>query len=210
MVSIITELWTKQLQPFISVVWGNVTFLRFVALIALTLLFALGAFLYKNRRKFFGNSEKALGREHDIKLFNKLSGLLSEDEINIFLNTCDLEHATWGDDLNQVKGFLIEFEKEENSFINVKINNKAAKLKSQLDNLISFVGQHFFSVDNREPLRGFYYKMYPEMRKYKLDMDVELQKNQYKEYTEQLNAHLDSTQEAYKNYRKSVKENLFV
>ncbi|MEW5914303.1 MAG: hypothetical protein AB1814_17245 [Thermodesulfobacteriota bacterium] len=202
----ITDLWLKQLQPWLDKIWEDAGIWRVIVL----LFILLGIIVFKYRKKLCNVLNGSDIKEHDKKIFREISAQLPEEDMMGFLGGLDADHSMWADDRKKIGRFLIEIQREDNRYLTKDLRRQADELKKCLQSLLDFIAESFFVVDSVKSPRGFYYRMYPEMRKLRLEVDVKTQQKNYLAYSKQLYDAADGVRMAYVKYRRCAKDKLHI
>jgi len=143
--------------------WGSVIFWRSLTLILLLagILFILA---YRFRDLIKGLFLKSAIKRHDKGIFQGSDPLLSEKELFDTLSEIENTHCYHDDFLLSGTQFYKFFEDEKNDYINKNIKKAVKELTSSLNDLLWFLGKHFFVSPSDQIVEkgNWRFKMYPE------------------------------------------------
>jgi hypothetical protein len=153
-------------------------------------------------------NQKAI--EHDLKLFEKLDGLLNDEYLFNLLENIETNHAYYFSYTKPLTDFMYEIEKVKTKFVLEPISNQQEKLKPITSEFDSFLinnfdvygpgraDDHFMCLHpNWNCDRGGRFDDYEGARK-------------YDESVREMFEVFDKYRIAYKGFRHSIKSNLFV
>lgn len=205
MIERLIDLVLKDIWRIVSPLWECTVMWRVIGLVLLSAI-VLAVMKREHIAQAILGSEEM--KEHDRRIFETLDGILSEGDLDGFLNDVLMDHSYRSSRGSAVDKFLDVLTKESTQFRNKKLREDSTRLRKVLGELDNFIGTHFFPYPQRQQNQDIRCCLYPE---FCLDRsgDGSPEKNAfYNEHSEELKKIGFLVDPAYKKWRRCVKEAL--
>ncbi|MGY5736810.1 hypothetical protein ACXHP7_21950 [Vibrio chemaguriensis] len=182
-----------------------------VALVALGLLHNILLQREKTKIEVVGKAqvetaELKYKREHDIKLFEKLTKDFEEFHLTEFISSLEGDHSFLYSEKNRLKGFMYAYEEAENQFLTESVNDRFQEFGQCLEVVMRWCSLHFFSFPENVVMEDQRYCLYPDLRNGGRFENIQL----YDERANELIALTKKLTFSYKQFRAVVKQELYI
>ncbi|ABM02820.1 conserved hypothetical protein [Psychromonas ingrahamii 37] len=159
--------------------------------------------------KFDSESEgKVLAREHDLKLFQKITDGFEEYFLTEYISSLNDDHSYSTSDKSRLRNFVYYSEETEYDFINADLNKKFTEFGQSLSTVMNWTATHFFHHPSHLVMENQRYCLYPELNPDRGGEEDTLGK--YNEHAVEIINLTDDLFEKYKQFRTSVKYELYI
>jgi hypothetical protein len=207
---IASSLWTQLITAFISKTFDLSNYIPNepgygIALVALGLLYHLGASVVELLGNRAPNPKQQAAQEHDKALAKKFLEIATEDNVIFQLETLGSDHSC--DDgrwkvLSEIEHFG---DLSENEFLNTSLQKSFEVLHSDIKKLTMYMAQHFFPMHN--PSRTY---LYPDWNVDRGGSGSPEESAKYTKYASLLIELVQSAIENYQTFRRTLKAELAI
>lgn len=154
------------------------------------------------------NADKALAREHDLKVFQKITNGFEERFLTAYISSLNDDHSYRTSDKDRLRN-LVDYSKEtEYDFINSELNNKFTEFGESLSTVMNWTANHFFCHPSHIVMEDQRYCLYPDLNP---DRGGEYDTvDKYHKYVDEIISLTDDLFEKYKQFRMSAKRELYI
>jgi hypothetical protein len=154
------------------------------------------------------SEEKVLAREHDLKLFQKITVGFEEHFLTAYISSLNDDHSYRTSDNDRLRNFVYYSKETEYDFINSELNNKFTEFGESLSTVINWTATHFFCHPSNIVMEDQRYCLYPDLNP---DRGGEYDRvDEYYKYVHEIISLTDHLLEKYKQFRMSAKRELYV
>jgi len=154
------------------------------------------------------SEEKALARQHDIKLFEKITDGFEEYFLTEYISSLNDDHSYSASQKNRVKNFVYYSEEVEYDFINTELNGKFTEFGQSLSKVMKWSACHFFNHPSHIVMEDQRYCLYPELNPDRGGEEDTLGK--YNKHAIEIINLTDDLFDKYKQFRACVKRELYI
>lgn len=159
--------------------------------------------------KFDGElAEQASKREHDAKLFNKITEKFEEYYLTEYITSLKDDHSYLASEKNRLRNLVYFADETEYDFINEKVNNSFIEFGNSLSKVMEWCAIHFFHYPANMVMEDQRYCLYPELNPDRGGHDDKNDK--YDEHARYLDDLTDDLLDKYKLFRTTVKRELYI
>jgi hypothetical protein len=153
-------------------------------------------------------ADKALAREHDSKLFQKINNGFEERFLTTYISSLNEDHSYRTSDKDRLRNFVYYSEETEHNFINSELNNKFTEFGESLSTVMNWTASNFFCHPSHIVMEDQRYCLYPDLNP---DRGGEYDTvGKYYEYVDEVISLTDDLLEKYKEFRMSAKRELYI
>lgn len=159
--------------------------------------------------KFDSESEtKALAREHDIKLFEKITKGFEEFYLTEYISSLNDDHSYSRNDKVRLRDFVYYSQETEYDFINTELNEKFTEFGHSLSKVMNWTALHFFHHPSHIVMENQTFCLYPDLNPDRGGEEDSLGK--YNEHAGKIGILTDELFDKYKQFRTCVKRELYI
>ncbi len=159
--------------------------------------------------KFDSEAEgKSAAREHDIKLFEKITVGFEEYFLTEYISSLTGEHSYSARDKDRLRNFVYYSEETEYDFINTELDKRFTEFGQSLSTVMNWTALHFFHHPSHIVMENQRYCLYPELNPDRGGEEDTFGK--YNEYATEVVSLTDDLFEKYKQFRTCVKRDLYI
>lgn len=208
--NILNEIFTKEFNIRII---GNYDSLVGLALITLGLIHNI--LLQREKTKIevkgiFDNEieKKALSREHDVKLYQKITRDFEEFYLTEYISSLTSDHSYSRSDKVRLQDFVYYSQETEYDFLNAELNVKFTEFGQSLSKVMNWTALHFFHHPSHVAMENQTYCLYPELNPDRGGEEDNFGK--YNKHALEIINLTDDLLEKYKLFRSCVKRELYI
>ncbi|WP_231701286.1 hypothetical protein [Alteromonas stellipolaris] len=159
--------------------------------------------------KFDSEKEKkTLSREHDLKLYQKITKGFEEYFLTEYISSLTDDHSYSRSDKARLQDFVYYSQETEYDFLNTELNEKFTEFGQALSKVMNWTAHHFFHHPSHIVMENQTYCLYPELNPDRGGEDDRLGK--YNKHALEIVNLTEELLEKYKLFRSCVKRELYI
>ena len=175
-----------------------------LALVALGLLYHFGAMRIESIEKIMHKNDI---NAHSREQYKKFKSILSEEAIERILGNLIGDHSIYNDSTEVLRETLAFLRRTGGMFLDKEMHRTAQELRDAMENLVDFIGSHFFVFPSNQHRSNYRMCMQPEW-----NVDRATPNNseiaKYEALTKRLEELIKLTQDKYKHFTKCAHESM--